>query len=310
MIIDFHAHHWSEKWLPEELWKGMARRVAAVRNRAGIQATPEGVRKDLFKFFEDPTGDILIKEMDESGIDVTVLMALDLGLDMGEPPVSIQEQNREIARICRRHPERLIPFVGLDPRREGALEIFEVAVKEWGMRGLKLDPAGGWYPNDRKYYPLYEKASELTTPIVFHTGATVPPFRNIYAQPIYLDDLTIDFPNVVVIAAHMGFGWWRELASMIEKKSNLFTDFSGWQVYAMRSFPNFCRTLREMLDLVGPGALIFGTDGPAFRLYNFVNKTWVKTIQELPKNAPAGITFTQEEVDLMLGKNAQKILGI
>jgi predicted TIM-barrel fold metal-dependent hydrolase len=65
-----------------------------------------------------------------------------------------------------------------------------------------------------------------------------------------------------------------------------------------------------MLDLVGPGALIFGTDGPAFRLYNFGNKKWVKTIQALPKNAPAGITFTQEEVDLMLGKNAQKILGL
>ncbi len=310
MVIDFHAHQFTTDWLPKMFWEGMAKRVVAVRKRAGIETTPEEVSKDLFKIFEDPTGDILIKEMDEAGIDVTVLMGLDLGLDMGEPPVSIQDQNRELAKLCRRHPKRLIPFVGLDPRRKGTLKLFETAVKEWGMRGLKLDPAGGWYANDRKYYPLYKKAQEFKVPVLFHTGATVPPFRNIYAQPIYLDDITIDFPDLTIIAAHMGFGWWRELASMIEKKTNLFTDFSGWQVSAMRNFPNFCRTLREMLDLVGPAAVLWATDGPAFRLYTYTNKMWLKAIKELPKNAPPGMTFTQEEVDCMLGKNAQRILDL
>jgi predicted TIM-barrel fold metal-dependent hydrolase len=264
----------------------------------------------MLRLFEDPSGEILLQEMDEAGIDVTVLMGLDLGLDMGEPPGSIEEQNKGIAQLCQRNSKRLIAFVGLDPRRKEAVEHLDRAVKEWGMRGLKLDPAGGWYPHDRKFYPLYEKANELRIPVVFHTGATAPPFRNIYAQPIYLDDITIDFPDLILIAAHMGFGWWRELASMIEKKNNLLTDLSAWQVYAMRSFPNFCRTLREMLDLVGPGAILFGTDGPAFRLYPMGNKDWVKTIKDLPQNAPPGIKFAQEEVDLILGKNAQKVLGL
>ncbi len=170
MVIDFHAHQFTTDWLPKMFWEGMAKRVVAVRKRAGIETTPEEVSKDLFKIFEDPTGDILIKEMDEAGIDVTVLMGLDLGLDMGEPPVSIQDQNRELAKLCRRHPKRLIPFVGLDPRRKGTLKLFETAVKEWGMRGLKLDPAGGWYANDRKYYPLYEKAQEFKVPVLFHTA--------------------------------------------------------------------------------------------------------------------------------------------
>jgi predicted TIM-barrel fold metal-dependent hydrolase len=310
MIVDFHAHHWSEEWLPASLWDGMAKRIVDVRQRSGIQMSEDEARKELFKTVEDPTGDILIKEMDEAGIDVTVLMALDLGLDLGEPPVSILEQNKKIAELCQGHAKRLIPFVGLDPRRKEALEIFETSVKQFGMRGLKLDPAGGWYPNDRKYYPLYEKASEFDIPVLFHTGATVPPFRNIYAQPIYLDDITIDFPNLAIIAAHMGFGWWRELASMIEKKQNLFTDISGWQVYVMRSLPNFCRTLREMLDLVAGGKILFGTDGPAFRLYNFPNKMYVRTLQNLPKDPPAGTSFSTEEIDMILGKNAQMMLNL
>ena len=311
MIIDIHNHHWSKDSVPEKFWQGLANRVATVRTqRERIPTTPEEVRKDLFKVFEDPTGEILLKEMDEAGISVTVLLALDLGLGMGEPPVSIWEQNRSLAELCRKHPRRLIPFVGIDPRRKDALRLLETGVKEWGMRGVKFHPGGGWYPNDRAYYPVYEKAAELRVPALFHTGTQLPPFRSIYSQPIYLDDITVDFPELTVIAAHMGVGWWRELASMIEKKSNLFADLSGWQVYAMRNFPNFCRTLREMLDLVGPGTLLFGTDGPTFRLYTFNNQKWVKTIQELPKNAPPGITFSREEIETILWKNAQQLLDL
>ena len=310
MVIDFHNHHWSQESVPERFWEGLAKRVATVRQREGIETTPEETRGYLFKAFEDPSGDFLLKEMDEAGIEVTVLLALDLGLAMGEPLIPIQEQNRKIAELCRRHPKRLIPFAGIDPRRENALEILKVSLEEWGMRGVKFHPGCGWYPNDRKYYPFYEKICQVGVPVLFHTGTQLPPFRSIYAQPIYLDDISIDFPELTIIAAHMGFGWWRELASMIERKKNLFADISGWQVYAMRSFPNFCRTLREILDLVGAGSVLFGTDGPTFRLYSFTNKVWVSTLKNLPRDTPGGIKFSQEEIDMILFKNAQDILGL
>jgi predicted TIM-barrel fold metal-dependent hydrolase len=61
---------------------------------------------------------------------------------------------------------------------------------------------------------------------------------------------------------------------------------------------------------VGPGTLLFGTDGPTFRLYTFNNQKWVKTIQELPQNAPPGITFSREEIEMILWKNAQRILDV
>ena len=76
------------------------------------------MRQNLFKTFDDPSGDVLLKEMAEACIEVTVLLALDLG--MGEPALYIDEQNRMLAELCRRHPIRLISFAGIEPRREAA----------------------------------------------------------------------------------------------------------------------------------------------------------------------------------------------
>lgn len=311
MVIDFHNHHWSEETVPERFWDGLAKRVASVRSeREGIRTTPEEARKILFQAFDDPSGEILLNEMDEAGIEKTVLLGLDLGLAMGEPPVPIQEQNRRLAELCLSHPGRLIPFAGIDPRRTEAKAIFSVCLREWKMRGVKFHPGGGWCPNDHEYYPLYEMASGLGVPVLFHTGPQLPPFRSFYCQPIYLDDITLDFPDLTVIAAHVGFGWWRELVSLIEKKRNLYADLSGWQVYAMRSLPNFCRTLREILDLIGPDRLLFGTDGPAFRLYSFTNKVWLKTLSGLPEYASDGIQFSREEINQILYGNGKRILGL
>jgi len=309
MVIDIHNHHWSHDSVPEKFWEGLADRVATVRTeREKISTTSEYVKHNLFKVFDDPSGDVLLNEMAEAGINVTVLLALDLGLGMGEPAIRIGEQNRILAELCQRHPKKLISFAGIDPRRKDAVKLLETAVKQLGMRGVKFHPGAGWYPNNRKYYPVYEKAAELRIPALFHTGAQLPPFRSIYSQPVFLDDITVDIPELTIIAGHMGVGWWRELTSMIEKKQNLFADISGWQVYAMRNYGNFCRTLREIIDLAGAHKILFGTDGPTFRLYKFTNQVWVKTIQELPQKAPAGIVFEQEEVEMILWKNAKNIL--
>ncbi len=311
MIIDAHAHLWNEDWLPDSFWEGMAKRVCAVRKRTtGEVLTTEAVRKDLFQRYWDPDGSVLIAEMDEAGIDKTIIAALDLGIELGEANVPVEPMNEIHAEVSSRYPDRIVSYVGVDPRRPNAVEILDRGVRRWGMKGLKLHPASGFYPNDPLCYPLYEKASELSIPVLFHTGATVPPFRNKYAQPIHLDDVSLDFPDLTIIAAHMGFGWWHELASMISKRTNLITDISGWQQNAMRDYPTFVRTLREMMYLVGADNMLFGTDGPAFRLYNLPNKKWVSLIRSLPKEAPEGIQFTESEIELLLGKSAERHLKL
>jgi hypothetical protein len=311
MIIDAHAHLWVEDWLPAPFLDGMAKRVCTVRKRTrNEELTVETVKKTMFPTYWDKDGSVLIAEMEQAGIDQTVIVPLDLGIELGEAKLSIERINEIYAEVSSRYPGRIVAYVGVDPRRKNAVELLERGVKKWGLKGLKLDPAAGFYPNEEICYPLYKKAQELGVPVLFHCGATIPPFRNKYTQPIYLDDVSLDFPDLTLIAAHMGFGWWQELASMIAKRTNLITDISGWQQNAIRHFPTFAKTLREMMHLVGADNMLFATDGPSFRLYNLPNQEWAKMIRSLPREAPEGITFTDAEIELLMGKSAQKHLNL
>ena len=309
MIIDFHAHLYNRNWLPEKFWNGMVNRAVSVRRRNGEIVSPERIEKIIFTRFEDPTGEVLVREMDECGIHVTQIMPLDLGLEWGEPPVSIEEKNQTIAQIAQNHAPKIRAYFGIDPKRPNGLSLFEKGIKEWGMRGLKLDPASGFYPNERFVYPFYEKAMELGVPVLFHTGATIPPFRNKFCDPIYLDDVTLDFPELTIIAAHVGFGWWQALSFMMSRKTNLMADISGWQSIA-RDYPLFCRYLRDMISIAGSENFLFATDGPSFRLYSMGNKEWAKMIRNLPENAPSGIKFSPDEIDNLLYKNAMRVMQI
>jgi len=190
VIIDFHHHLFNKDWLPKKFWARIVDRAVNVRQVTGQHADPEEIANNMYDFFTDLNGDGLASDMGQSGIDYTLLMPLDLGLEMGECPVTVEEKNRLMFEVTRRHKGKIGAFCGVDPRRKEGLALFEKAVREWGMLGLKLDPAGGYYPNDRMVYPYYEKACELGVPVLFHTGAVIPPFRNKYTDPIYLDDVT------------------------------------------------------------------------------------------------------------------------
>lgn len=309
MVIDFHAHLFNRDWLPRKFWSDLIARAVAVRRRSGQAADRDAIAGSLFDVFADPRGDVLAAEMKDAGIDYTMIMPLDLGLELGECPVSIEEKNHLIAGIVQRHAGIIGAFCGVDPRRKDGVALFEKAVRQWGARGLKLDPAAGYYPNDRMVYPYYEKAVELGVPVLSHTGAAIPPFRNKYCDPIYLDDVTLDFPDLNIVAAHMGFGWWQQTAFLISKKTNLWTDISGWQTVASRDYGLFCRFFRDFLSIAGSDNVLFATDGPAFRLYGLNNRQWVELIRELPEKAPQGIKFTVQEIEAVLSGNALRLIG-
>lgn len=309
MIIDFHAHLFNRDWLPQKFWDDLVERAAAVRRRSGQAADPAAIAASLHDVFTDPQADVLAEEMKAAGIDYTLIMPLDLGLELGECPVTIEEKNRLIAGIVQRHRGAIGAFCGVDPRRPDGLSLFEKAVREWGAKGLKLDPAAGFYPNDRMVYPYYEKAAELRVPVLCHTGAAIPPFRNKYCDPIHLDDVSLDFPGLDIVAAHMGFGWWQQTAFLISKKTNLWTDISGWQTVASRDYGLFCRCFRDFLSIAGADNVLFATDGPAFRLYGLGNRQWVDLIRGLPEKAPDGIRFTAAEIEAVLSKNALRLVG-
>ena len=142
-----------------------------------------------------------------------------------------------------------------------------------------------------------------------HTGPLRPPSRCKYADPGLLADLAVDFPDLRVIAAHMGLINWRPWAALASHQPNLYGDLAMWDVFAFGRYDLFCRELRDLIDYTGVEKVLFGTDSPIFGIVEPA-KNWVQLVKDLPANAPEGITFTKEEVAAILGDNAAKLLGL
>jgi len=310
MIIDIHTHIFDRDWMPQIFWEEETRFPATLYRKTTHQAGK--IEKRKVEVMWDPTGEKLIEEMNIAGIDISVMFGLDWALALGEPPVSIEEQNRKIAEIAERFPNRLIFFGTVDPRRKSAIDLLKKGFEEWGMKGVKIHPTTGFYPNDKAFYPIYERICEWNIPLLFHTGVILPPLRSKYARPIYLDDILVDFPQMNIIAAHLGTCWWEELAFMATRRTNLFMEISGWQQTATWQDPEgFLRILRRILDIAGYGAVLFGTDSPAYRGLPLIQvQDWVKLIKELPHRSHKEVEFTLEEIEAIMGRNAAMLLEI
>jgi len=309
MIIDIHTHIFNQDWTAPIFWEELSKFPSTLYRKT--RKAEKKIERRRVDILWDPGGEALIQEMDRAGIDRSVLFGLDWGLALGEPPVSIEEQNQKIAEIALRFPERMAFFLSVDPRRKNVFDLLKRGKEEWGMKGVKMHPTSGFYPNDQQFYPVYEKISDWGVPILFHTGVILPPLRSKYSRPIYLDDILVDFPSLNLIAAHLGTGWWEELAFMATRRPNLFMDISGWQQIAWQHPEEFCRILRRILDIAGAEAVLFGSDSPAYRGLPLIQiEDWVKLIQELPNRSSGEIKFQQSEIEAIMGKNASLLLNL
>lgn len=310
MVIDSHFHLVDHDWIDESFFIGMAKAATIPMGKAtGVYPDPAELIKALMPALADTTGEKLVANMDAAGVDKSCIFALDFGLATGDPPVSIDDQNRMVAEAAKRFPDRLIPFYTIDPRRPNSVDRFSKAVEEWGMKGLKLHPTSGFYPYDAACYPMYEKCMEFGIPVLFHVGSQPAPLKYRFARPIYVDDVAADFPELPIIMAHVGHAMWEEALLVSSVKRNIYFDFSGWQIAFNHHPADFYRMLRRVIDDVGPWKVFFGTDGPYLNVVCPLD-TWVKAIKEPDLSNCPEVSFTDEEVKLIMGDAFAKLLGI
>jgi predicted TIM-barrel fold metal-dependent hydrolase len=178
----------------------------------------------------------------------------------------VRISNEEVAEGAARHPDVLIPFASVDPAkgRAGARELRRL-VTEHGMRGAKFHPSlQEFAPNDRTAYPLFDELQSLGVPAVFHTGQTgigagLPGGGGIrlrLSDPMLLDDVAVDFPDLTIIMAHPSFPWQDSALAVATHKANVFIDLSGW---SPKYFPpQLVRYANSLLQ----DKLLFGSDYP------------------------------------------------
>jgi len=307
MIIDTHYHLMPV--VTERMAEDMAGYTLGAARVMGKDLTRERIIKEAVETWADPTGERLIALMDEAGIDLTVICMVD---NAGIPqltPERIQKANRIVGDVARRYPKRVMALAGIDPRRPEAPDMLRRCFDEFGVNGLKYHPDYGYDPVSPESYKVLEVLADRRGLLLTHTGPLPPPSRCKFAEPRLLADLAVDFPDLKVIAAHMGSIDWRSWASLATHQPNLYGDLAMWDLHAFGHYELFCRELRDILDYVGPNKVLFGTDNPIFNTIE-PTRNWVQLLKDLPTHAPQGIKFTDDEVSAILGGNAAKILGL
>lgn len=191
-----------------------------------------------------------------------VVFTVDATSAQGVPPVS----NDEIAEAAHAHADVLIPFGSVDPHlgRSAVREVHRL-VDEHRVRGFKFHPnVQAFHPNDRMAYPVYEAIAEHGLVAVFHTGQTgigagVPGGGGIrlrYSNPMDVDDVAADFPDLTIILAHPSFPWQDEALAVATHKPGVHIDLSGW---SPRYFPP---QLVRYANTLLADKVLFGSDFP------------------------------------------------
>ncbi len=307
MIVDVHYH--LIPVFPEAAAEIWVEPLLQAAKTLGKETTREALIKRMVETIPDPTGERLLASMEESGIDFTCICAMDdAGNELITPEIA-QMQNELVGQLAQKNPDCLLALAGVDPRRPNAPDMMRECFEEFGVKGLKYHPDSGYDPSGPESYKLLEIVQEHGGILLTHTGPLMPPMRSKYAEAALLGDLGVDFPDLKVIAAHMGQINWRPWASLATHQPNLYGDLAAWDALAFGRYRLFCRELRDLIDFVGVSKVLFGSDSPIVNIIE-PTKNWVQLLKNLPADAPDGIEFSQEEVDAILGGNATALLGL
>lgn len=191
-----------------------------------------------------------------------VVFTVDAQTQVGHPAIS----SEAIAEGAARNNDVLIPFGSVDPRTgASAVDRARMLIEDHGVRGFKFHPTvQGFDPSDEVYYPLYAALQEAGVVALFHTGQTgigagLPGgfgFRLALSNPMLLDAVAADHPDLQIIMAHPSVPWQDEALSVATHKHNTWIDLSGW---SPKYFP---AELVRYANSVLKRRVLFGSDFP------------------------------------------------
>ncbi len=209
--------------------------------------------------------------------------------------------NDEVIKFAAENADIMMPFASVDPTRgPEAISEAKRLIATGLLRGFKLHPPlQQFFPNDRVAYPLYKVIEEAGLPVVFHTGhsgiGTGMPggggIRLKYGNPMYIDDVAVDFPDMPIIMAHPSFPWQDEAISVCLHKRQVYIDLSGWSPKYFA--PNLIQYANSLLKT----KMLFGSDYPLI-----TPDRWMADFEKAP--------FKDEVRPLILKENAMKLFGL
>ena len=201
--------------------------------------------------------------------------------------------NDEVAGFVAEYPDRLIGVGSVDISKPmAAVREVRRCVQELGFKAIRILP---WLceapPTDRRFYPVYVACCEMGVPFCTQIGHTGPLMPSEVGRPIYLDQVAIDFPELVIVGGHIGYPWTDEAIAVATKHPNVYIDTSA---YTIERYPD---ALVRYLKSNGRKKVLFGSNYPMI----------------MPGKALAALDSLElddETRDLFLYKNAQRVYGV
>ncbi|WP_329521333.1 amidohydrolase family protein [Spirillospora sp. NBC_01491] len=212
MIIDAWMQHGTVRFLNHEMLDSLWRWTG--------QEPPK----------EEVPVEVTVAAMDAGNIDVGLISAW-------YGPEGALVSNDEVAASVAAAPGRLRGVASVDLRKPmEAVRELRRCVTELGFVGLRVVP---WLwelpPTDRRYYPLYAECVELGVPFCTQVGHTGPLRPSETGRPIpYVDQVALDFPDLVIVGGHIGYPWTEEMIAVCRKHPNVYIDTSA---YTVRRYP-------------------------------------------------------------------------
>jgi uncharacterized protein len=211
-----------------------------------------------------------------------------------------QVPNDEVAALAAKNSDIMLAFASVDPTRGfDAVSEAERLIAH-GTRGFKLHPPlQQFHANDRIAYPFYEVVAAAKLPVIFHTGHSGigtgmrggGGVRLKYGNPMDIDDVAVDFPDMPIIMAHPAFPWQDEAISVCLHKQQVYIDLSGW------SPKYFSPILIQYANTLLKNKMLFGSDYPLI-----TPDRWLADFEK--------IAIRDEVRPLILKENAVRLLGL
>jgi predicted TIM-barrel fold metal-dependent hydrolase len=272
-IIDFHTHPWRPLDLAPATVAFITRISPAVREHGDRLADPVYAADRLR----------------EQGVTRAVLLAEHC------PRTSGNVRTETVIDLCRHSDGFFVPFASVDPNSDPEpAALLRRYLEEGDIRGLKLYPSYQFfYPNDPRVYPIYELCQERGLPVLLHIGSSViPGTRMKYCDPVHLDDVAVDFPDLDLVMAHGGRGFWYDACAFLAAHhDNVYIDVTG--LVPDRLLAHF-PTLERIAHKV-----VFGSDWPA------MPRTVAHNVDVI-----RGLGLSARALDGVLHGNAAKLLRL
>jgi uncharacterized protein len=240
-------------------------------------------------------------QMDVARIQSAVLLPIECSRARGVS-VSSNEQVRGLCDLS----DRFIGFASVDPRRPGAAKELERAVREVGLRGLKLDPAlQDFDVAESGAMEVFAAAEALGIPVLMHSGMSWAPETPLQrGKPLDLEPAIRRFPKLNFVLAHFGWPWVWETAALLMKYPNVYADTSALYYDSPKEFLQF--VFREqvpttIIERSLRNQIVFGSNYPRVEIKNMVH-----ALESLPLSEGCRKLIFRENAERLLSNPQQR----